>query len=290
MDAPDPREQKQAIASVFTRTSATHDTVGTPLFAHFGSSLVEYVELREGDRVLDVAAGTGATLFPAARRVGHRGRVVGVDLAPGMVERLRDAIAARGIVNAAVGVADAEDLPFADGSFDAVLCGFALFFFPDPGGALREFRRVLRGGGELALSTFTPEGRASLGWIRQRIFAHMATPPIPEEKVEFDEPRQLHEALDGAGFVGGDVQRSPLEVVLPGFDAWWAWIWSMEFRDYLEQLDPETLATFRESAAVDLAARPGAPEIRMRMDALLTRARKPAHPTPDPIAAAPRSG
>jgi len=123
VDAADPREQKRAIASVFTRTSATHDTVGTPLFAHFGQMLVDRAELAAGERVLDVAAGTGATLFPTARRVGHGGRVVGIDLAPGMIDRLRAEISARGSSNAEARVADAEELPFGDESFDVVLCG-----------------------------------------------------------------------------------------------------------------------------------------------------------------------
>lgn len=275
MDDPDPGAYKRAIASIFTRTSTTHDTVGTPMFEHLGSSLVEYVEPRRGYRVLDVAAGTGATLFPAARRVGEGGRVIGVDLAPGMVQQLRARIAARGVTNAAVAVADAEHLPFPDDSFDALLCGFALFFFPHTGRALGEFRRVLRVGGVLGLSTFAREGQASFERIRQGIFAHVADPPAPETKVEFDQPRQLHEALGTARFEV-EVDVSPLELVLPDVDALWGWLWSMEFRDDLERMDAEARAAVRRSMAADLAPSQGATEIRLRMDALLTRARKPA--------------
>jgi ubiquinone/menaquinone biosynthesis C-methylase UbiE len=282
VDAADPREHKEAIASVFSRTSATHDTVGTPLFGHFGQMLVDRAELEAGERVLDVAAGTGATLFPAARRVGHSGRVVGIDLAPGMVDRLRAGIAARGISNTEVRLADAEELPFVDESFDVVLCGFGLFFFPDAAAtALREFRRVLRDGGRLAVSTFTKEGSASFDRIWQQISAHIeGPPPPPENHVRFDGPRQLHEALQSAGFVGIDVVESPLEIGLPDFEAWWAWIWSMEFREYLERMETMTLEHFRHSAAADLATQAGAPEIRIRMDALLTRAWRPYAATP----------
>lgn len=283
MDVADPGAYKQAIASIFTRTSATHDTVGTPLFGHFGSSLVEYVELQRGHRVLDVAAGTGATLFPAARRIAGEGRVIGVDLAPGMVQRLRAEIASRETTNAGMGVADAEDLPFADESFDTVLCGFALFFFPHTGRALGEFWRVLRPGGQLGVSTFAREGQASFERIRRLVFAHVGDPPAPEDKVEFDQPRQLHEALRAARFVGVEVEIFPLELVLPDLDAFLAWLSSMEFRDDLERMDAETLAAFRRSAAADLAPTEGVQEVRLRMDALLTRARKPTdagHPNP----------
>lgn len=272
----DPRESKEAIASIFTRTSASHDSVGTPLFAHFGPLLADAADLRAGDRVLDVAAGTGASLFPAAERVGDSGRVVGVDLAEGMVERLRARIAERGITNAEAQVADAEELPFRDGSFDAVLCGFALFFFPAPASALRGFGRVLGPGGRLAITTFTRDGSASFDEIWARISAHVpGPPPPPPDDVEFDEPAQLVEVLQTAGFVGVDVAESPFTVVLSDVDAWWAWLWSFEFGEYLEQMDPATQAAFRASAAADFGDRPGAPEVRITMDALVTKARNP---------------
>jgi hypothetical protein len=71
------------------------------------------------------------------------------------------------------------------------------------------------------------------------------------------------------------VEVSPFELVLPDFDAWWAWISSMEFRLELERLDETTLERLRESARAELTVHPGASEIRIRMDALLTLARKP---------------
>ena len=272
----EPGTSKEAIARVFTRTSESHDTVGTPLFAHFGRLLVDQVGLRPADRVLDVAAGTGASLFPAAGRVGDAGHVIGVDFAAGMVDQLRARIAAQGVTNAEAQVADAEDLPFPDASFDAVLCGFALFFFPDAARALGEFRRVLRPNGRLAIATFSKEGSATFDRTWERISAHIAGPPPPSaDHVEFDEPRQLRDALHGAGLVDVDVEESPLEVVLADVDAWWAWLWSFEFFESLERMDGETRDRFRASAAADFAALPGAPEIRMRMDVWPTTARKP---------------
>ena len=246
MGVPEPSTYKEAIARVFTRTSESHDTVGTPLFAHFGPLLVDQAGLRPADRVLDVAAGTGASLFPAARRVGDAGRVIGVDVAAGMVDQLRAGISARGVTNAEAQVADAEDLPFSDASFDAVLCGFALFFFPDAARALAEFRRVLRPNGRLAIATFTKEGSATFDRTWERISADIAgPPPPPADHVDFDEPWQLRDALHGAGFVEVDVMESFLEVVLADVDAWWAWLWSFEFFEYLERMDDETLDSFR---------------------------------------------
>ena len=100
--------EKRALADLFSGTSATHDAAGG-LFGHFGALLVERAQLSPGDRVLDVAAGTGASLVPAAQRVGAAGSVVGLDLAPGMVDRLRERIASLGIENAEASLPESKE-------------------------------------------------------------------------------------------------------------------------------------------------------------------------------------
>jgi O-methyltransferase/aklanonic acid methyltransferase len=273
MDAGMSRPSKARCARLFSRTSKTHDSVGG-LFAHFGSSLVDRAGLTPGQRVLDLAAGTGASLLPAAQHVGPSGRVVGVDLAAGMVAELREAIEVAGIGNAVALVADAEDLPFPDDCFDAVLCGFGLFFFPDPRRALIESRRVLRAGGVIALSTFTRDGSASMDRIWQRISEYTSVPPPADDEARFHDPAQLLRALDTAGFAESQIEVSTFEMVLPNVDVWIAWLRSMEFGEYLERMGPEKVERFRQAAEADLSGPAADAEIRFRMDALLARAHK----------------
>ncbi len=271
----DPWDSKPAIARVFNQTSDSHDSVGTPVFRHFGTLLVRRAELKRGDQVLDVAAGTGATLFPAARAVGKGGRVVGVDLAPGMVAVLNDRIAEQGLGNATALVADAERLPFDDEAFDVVICGFALFFFPDVQAALGEMWRVLRPRGRVAFSTFTRRGSATFERMRALVSSHVDGPPPPaEDHVDYDEPEQLSVALERAGFVDVEIKVSPQDLVLPDLDAWLAWLRTVEFREYVERMDAGTLKRFRRSAERELGAHAGG-EIRLPMDALLTLGRRP---------------
>jgi ubiquinone/menaquinone biosynthesis C-methylase UbiE len=119
------------------------------IFAPFARSLVELTAPAPGERVLDVACGTGVVARHAAQAVGPHGRVVGVDVNPGML-----AVAA----SLAPGIdwrqADACRLPFDDGVFDVALCEQALMFFPDRAAALGEMRRVLAPGGRVALSVW----------------------------------------------------------------------------------------------------------------------------------------
>src|SRR5262249_2767645 len=133
--------------------AAAYDGVGPRVFARFGERSIAVAGIGEGARVLDVAAGRGANLFPAAAAVGAPGKVVGIDLAPEMVALTARAIVERGLTNATMLCMDAEALCFADASFDVVLCSFAYFLFPHLDRALAECARVLRTGGTLLLTT-----------------------------------------------------------------------------------------------------------------------------------------
>jgi SAM-dependent methyltransferase len=119
------------------------------LFGEWAPRLCDAAAISEGDRVLDVACGTGVVTRAAARRVGDSGRVVGLDLNPAMLE-----VAARVAPTLTWQQGDVADLPFQNAEFDVVVCSAALFFFPDLPGALAEMARVVRPSGTVALLTF----------------------------------------------------------------------------------------------------------------------------------------
>ncbi|WP_165354752.1 methyltransferase domain-containing protein [Tropicimonas sp. IMCC6043] len=122
------------------------------LFGAWAEPLCEAAGLKPGQAVLDVACGTGVTTRAAAERIGPKGRIVGLDRNAGMLEVARR----RGSgIEWSQGLA--EDLPFAEGSFDSVLCQFGLMFFDDKVQAIREMRRMLRPGGRIALTAWDDE-------------------------------------------------------------------------------------------------------------------------------------
>ena len=120
--------------------------------APVSADLLAAADLRPGERVLDVACGTGVIARLAAERVGPTGTVTAIDLAPDMIDVARATPAPAG---AAIDwrVGDATSLPFDDGAYDAVLCQMGLMFMADRAAAVAELRRVLAPGGRVVVNT-----------------------------------------------------------------------------------------------------------------------------------------
>jgi ubiquinone/menaquinone biosynthesis C-methylase UbiE len=136
-----------------TWASGDFAVIGTTLQI-VGESLAEAVDVRAGERVLDVAAGNGNATLAAARRFAH---VTSTDYVPALLDKGRERALAEGL-DVHFRVADAEELPFDDGSFDVVLSTFGAMFTPDHRRPAREMLRVLRAGGRIGLANWTPEG------------------------------------------------------------------------------------------------------------------------------------
>jgi len=144
------------------RAAADYEPSWRAQLAYAQAQLLDRARLRRGERVLDVACGTGLVAFGAARAVGARGRVAGVDLSGEMVAAAQRRGADLGIGNATFARMDAEALDFPDASFDVVLCGLGLMYVDDPGCAIAEMRRVLAPGGRACLMVWGE--RASCGF------------------------------------------------------------------------------------------------------------------------------
>lgn len=164
-----------------------------------------------GERVLDVACGSGMVSFAAARAVGATGEVFGVDLSGRMVELCMQRADVRRVHNARFARMDAEKLDFTDGRFDVAMCSLGLMYMPDPEQALREMRRALRTGGRLALAVW---GEPSLcGWsaLLSIVDAEVETPACPLF-FRLGQGNALARACTAAGFEDVSLQRIPVSM------------------------------------------------------------------------------
>ena len=151
-----------------TWASGDYAAVGTTLQI-VGETLAEAADIRAGERVLDVAAGNGNATLAAARRFAQ---VTSTDYVGALLDKGRARAQAEGLHDVTFEVADAEALPYADNTFDAVLSTFGVMFAPDHARSASELLRVTRPGGRIGLASWTPE--SFIGRLFKLIGAHVA--------------------------------------------------------------------------------------------------------------------
>jgi SAM-dependent methyltransferase len=239
---------------MFNRAAPTYGQVGTKQFTYFGNLLVERLTMPTGAKVLDVASGRGAILFPVAEAVGVTGQVVGGDLAPEMVAQTQAEIERRGLAQASVAVMDAEQLEFDAETFDFITCGFALHLF-DFEAALPKYRNFLKPDGVFAAiipSRPSAEALAPWNWLFELTRAvfppGFVPPPAWNAPRRLNTPELAEAALTQAGF--SEVWTEHHETTLYFRDErdWWEWEWSQGSRFWLEGMSAEGLERFEREA------------------------------------------
>ena len=171
-----------------TWSSGDYAVIGTTLQL-MGERLCEAVDVSAGWRVVDVAAGNGNASLAAARRGCD---VVATDYVEELLDRARRRAEAEGLP-LATEVADAEELPFEDESFDAALSTVGVMFTPDPGRAAGELVRVVRPGGRIGLANWTPEGY--VGQMFRVVGQHVPPPAGVPSPLEWGTDARIEELL-----------------------------------------------------------------------------------------------
>ena len=200
--------------------AAEYDRAFSHVSAHFLPFLLRSAQLAPGQRVLDVAAGTGIAAEAALGTVGSAGSVLATDMSAEMVEKARERLDRW--PNAAVAVEDGQALSFSDESFDAVLCSLGLMFFPDPARALRGFHRVLRAGGRAAVSVLTAAERSYNGRINVIVARHVPTlAQATARTFALGDAATVVRLFTEAGFRDAETSTEKHTFVLPSFDAYY---------------------------------------------------------------------
>ena len=182
-------------------SSGDYALIGTTLQI-VGEELCEALDVRSGQRVLDVAAGNGNVSLAAARRWCE---VVASDYVPALLERARERAAAERLA-IEFREADAEALPFADGSFDVVVSTFGVMFTPDQERAAAEMLRVCRHGGKIGLANWTPEG--FIGQLFKTIGKHLPPPAGARSPAQWGTPARIGELFGAHSLSVKTVQKN----------------------------------------------------------------------------------
>lgn len=175
----DPKLQRRIQRYGWDLAAPDYEPLWRAQLASAQDQLIASAALVPGERVLDVACGTGLVSFAAARAVGPEGHVVGIDLSGRMIDSADQRARQRGITNAGFKRMDAEQLEFPDASFDVVLCSLGLMYLPDPEWAIGEMQRVLRPGGRLVLAVWGERSRCGWSVVFPIVDAEVSTEVCP---------------------------------------------------------------------------------------------------------------
>ena len=224
------------------------------MFAPVAAALVHDAGIGPGQTVLDVATGPGEPALSIAAIVGAGGRVIGVDIVPAMIEAARREAARRGLGNASFRVAPADELPFDDGSFDAVVSRFGVMFFPSPVDGISEMQRVLAPGGKLAMAVWHHARDNPFHSVLSDIVARFVeAPPLDPDAPDafrFAPPGKLLQLAREAGLANARERLLRFSIEAPlSLEGFWSVRTEIsdKLRTKLAQLSPEQVGEIKRS-------------------------------------------
>ena len=241
-------------AEGWSAQAGTYDGLTGAITNRLAESLLDAAGVRPHWRVLDVATGPG---YVAGRAAARGARVVGIDLAEGMLE-----LARQRVIGVELRRADAEELPFDDASFDAVLGGFVINHLPHPQLALAEAERVLVSGGQVAFSVWDrPERMRVIGVVKEAIETAdvdcgYALPLGGPDPYRFADEREFRALLEGADFVGVAVEAVELTHRVAGTKELLWGILGSSVRTAARLRAQDAVARRRTSAALECTVEP----------------------------------
>jgi ubiquinone/menaquinone biosynthesis C-methylase UbiE len=219
--------------------------IGRPLAA----DLVEAAHLFPGERILDVACGTGIVARLALDRVGATGTVAGADVNAGMLAVARTVAAASGHDAIQWYETAAEAMPLSDATFDVVFCQLALQFFADRSAALKEMRRVLVPGGRALVNVPAPTEFFDIFEQAMARHAGAAAGAFVHQVFSLNEAGELEQLFRDAGFTEISIVREPKPIHLPAAaDFFWQYVQCTPLAAVVEQLDEARRSAMEQEA------------------------------------------
>jgi len=250
---------------IYNSTAAAgYDQVFARVSSHFVPFLLRAGRLSPGQRLLDIATGTGLAAEAALTIVGTAGYVTAADISREMADRARERLA--GAPNASVRVEDGQALSFPDESFDTVLCSLGLMFFPDPARGLAEFHRVLRPGGRAAVSVNTVPERSYNTRVHSIMARHVPSlAPAASLAFSLGDEAHLRTLFEAAGFQDVEISTESHRFSVRSFEAYFEQFergWGSPGQTYVS-LPEEVRRAVREDVRHDVGDTGGPIEIEV---------------------------
>lgn len=245
-----------SVIKTFDFVAKTYNHSAARFFPFTADRLVGILRPKPGSKILDVATGTGVVAMAMAQAVGLQGRVIGVDLSEAMMAEAEQSFKKFGYQNIDLFTMDGAQLDFKNNYFDYVSCSFGLFFMPDMVAALKEWRRVLKPGGQIIFSCFDSEVFSPLvNLLAEQLRGH----GVEQEKLSpanqrLNSVQACHAVIEQAGFSHYHTQSIQVGYHLQNEQEWWDLVWSSAMRRMVEQLPAQEIPPFKQQHLASLQA------------------------------------
>lgn len=250
------KEQKQQLQKLFDSIAGGYDNPSMRLFPFVADKLVSTGRLAVGEKVLDVATGTGMVAIAAAQMVAPQGRVMAIDMSQRMLDKADINIKKLSPGNVDLFDMDADSLDFRSNYFHAVLCSFGIFFLPDMLAGLKEWVRVTREGGRVVFTSFAkPAFQPMADLLHERIQEFDVELPEQNKTAWYlmSEPGYCEELLTQAGLEEIEVTIKQMGYHLSSVDDWWEVVWNSGMRGMVDQLSADDLPQFKKQHLEDIS-------------------------------------
>ena len=239
-------DEKQLTTRLFDLVANRYDNPSQRFFALCADKLVALAKIKRGQKVLDVATGTGMVAIAAAQAVGPEGRVQAIDLSEHMITQAHKNMQRAGFNNTDFHIMDGEQLEFKSRYFDVVLCSFGLFFMPDMQAALQNWYRVLKPGGKIIFTSFAETAFQPLSDIYLAQMKEYGIEPPSLRWLLLKSEQTCQEMLQEAGFTQAQTQSAQMGYHLTNSMDWWEIIQSSGFRGLYERLNSKQQTEFQQ--------------------------------------------
>ena len=248
-------KNKNEITETWDKVASKFGRVGPRYWDLFGGRLVELSNISEGNTVLDIGCGRGASLFPSAEKIGISGKAIGIDISQEMISETQNQIDKECYKNIKLMQMDGGKLNFPDGFFDVVFCGFGIGYLLQGDTELKNVLRVLKYNGQAAFSIWGIQEDNK--WITELVNKYLPPKPPsqmpikPSKKPSLSNLDGIKEILTASAFRDIKLFEEDKEVVYKDEEEWWEEMWANAVRGSLEKISKlgnERLEEFKNEA------------------------------------------